>query len=195
MLPAQVAAGATTPLAGHLLLLPHHAGTRSRIQGKPAAVSSPARARFPFTSLGSRGAFSAPKIPPNSLPGAESSSTHGGLENAQGFGQRWEQTPPSNSHRGAWIRRDAGLGGLSTSWRGAGGGQRDSLPHLRDTAGEKLPSLESNPAAGSVPGSSVLATAFPISSQEPPGPSHRAGAPQKSCSEPCSGFSNATMSR
>lgn len=138
MLPAQVAAGATTPLAEHLLLLPHHAGTRSRIQGKPAAVSSPARARFSFTSLGSRGAFSAPKIPPNSLPGAESSSTHGGLENAQGFGQRWEQTPPSNSHRGAWIRRDAGLGGLSTSWRGAGGGQRDSLPHLRDTAGEKL---------------------------------------------------------
>lgn len=49
-------------------------------------------------------------------------------------------------------------------------------------------SLESNPATGSVPGSSVLATAFPISSQEPPGPCQGAGAPQKTALNPALPF-------
>lgn len=62
--------------------LEHAAGSEE------SQLQSPPQQGFIFHSPppGSRGAFSAPKIPPNSLPGAESSSTRGGLENAQGFG-------------------------------------------------------------------------------------------------------------
>lgn len=166
-------------------------GTRSRIQGKQLQSPPQQGLIFHLPPPGSTGAFPAPKIPPNSLPDAESSSTRGGLENTQGFGKGWEQTPPSSSHWRARIWRDTGLGGLSTPWRGAGGdwgGQRDPLPRQRDMARGNLlqPGVKSCHWMGAK--SSVLATAFPISSQEPPRPSWGAGAPQKTALTPALAF-------
>lgn len=190
MLPAQVAAGATTPLAGHLLL----PAAQNTQQDSRKSSHGPLPSKGSFSIClppGSRGAFPAPKIPPNSLPEAESSSTRGGLENTQGFGKGWEQTSPSNSHWRAWIWRDVGLGGLSTPWRGAGGGwegQRDPLPRRRDTARENLlqPGVKSCHWRGAR--SSVLATAFPHSI---PGASRTIpgswGSPQNRF-DPCSAF-------
>lgn len=76
---------------------------------------------------GSRGAFPAPESLPNSLPGAESSSTRGGLENAQGSvgNKPLPQIPTGELGSGGmqvW-------GGLSTPWRGAGGGWGDKGTH------------------------------------------------------------------